>query len=101
MYTGAEPMRNALATLLGLPASLLILAVRLYQRTLSPDHGLLRHWYPHGFCRHEPTCSQYAVEVLQKRSLPVALMLIVKRVVSCNPWKETSDKKLLEVIQRS
>ena len=94
-------MRNALLILLGLPASLMILFIKLYQRTLSPDHGLLRHFYPHGFCRHEPTCSEYAIEVLRTRALPIAIVAIVGRIFQCNPYGKTTPERLLRIIDLS
>ena len=55
-----------------------LLFVRAYQALLSPFLG--------GACRFEPTCSQYAVEVLQKQSPQNALILILKRLSKCHPW---------------
>ena len=52
--------------------------VRVYQAILSPFLG--------GACRFEPTCSNYAVEVLQKQSPLTALFLILKRLSKCHPW---------------
>ena len=63
-----------------------IFLLRMYQRTLSPDHGLFRARYPYGFCRHFPSCSSYAITALQKDSLPQALFSIVKRILHCNPF---------------
>ncbi len=93
-------MRNPLPVLLRLPASLLVLTIKVYQRTLSPDHGPLRVLWPHGYCRHSPTCSQYGIDVLKTRALPVALWLTIKRILSCNPWNKPSDARLKEIIAR-
>jgi hypothetical protein len=38
-----------------------------------------------GSCRLTPTCSHYAEQVLHRRPLPLALLLIVARVLRCNP----------------
>ncbi len=92
-------MRNALAFLLRLPLLLLRACLAVYRLTLSPDHGPLRHFYPHGVCRHTPTCSQYASLALKREPLFRALALIVRRVISCNPWTEPSEEKLREVAQ--
>jgi hypothetical protein len=92
-------LRKALATVSKLPATVSVGLIRLYQLTLSPDHGLMRHLYPHGFCRHHPTCSMYAIDVFRTRSYPVAIWLAVKRLLSCHPWKQPTDEKLLKVIQ--
>lgn len=57
---------------------ILIYIVRLYQKFLSPFLGAQ--------CRYTPTCSQYAVEALQKHGALKGSWLAAKRIVSCNPW---------------
>lgn len=93
-------LRKALATFLRLPATIFIALIRVYQHTLSPDHGWVRHLYPHGYCPHTPTCSEYGVLMLQTRSLPVALWLTTKRLLSCHPWTKPSDEKLKTMMER-
>ena len=56
----------------------LIFFVRLYQKTLSPLTG------PH--CRFTPTCSQYAVEALQKHGALKGSILAIWRILRCNPF---------------
>lgn len=92
-------LRKALATVSALPAIVSVAAIRVYQHTLSPDHGPLKRLYPHGFCRHESTCSSYAIDTLKTRSFPIALGLIAKRILSCNPWTPVSDERLKKVIE--
>lgn len=94
-------LRKALATLSRLPAIVSVALVRLYQKTLSPDHGLLRNLYPYGYCRHEPTCSEYAVEILKTKSYPVAVALIMKRIAGCHPWTEPSAERLQTIILKT
>jgi putative membrane protein insertion efficiency factor len=62
----------------------LIGATLIYQKTLSPDHGLLKVFYPWGYCKFYPTCSEYAVIVLKTKGI-IGLPQIFKRVVSCTP----------------
>lgn len=62
----------------------LFLAVRLYQKTLSPDHGLLSFLFPYGYCQFYPSCSMFAKEVLKAEGL-LGLPKIIKRIYSCNP----------------
>ena len=57
---------------------LLILLIRLYQITLSPWLG--------NACRYTPTCSQYAIEALQKHGALKGLYLAVRRILRCHPW---------------
>jgi putative membrane protein insertion efficiency factor len=55
-----------------------IFIIRQYQRFLSPLLGAQ--------CRYTPTCSQYAVEALQKYGALKGSWLAFKRILSCNPW---------------
>lgn len=57
---------------------LFILPIRFYQRFISP--------LTPPSCRYTPTCSQYAVEALQKYGLVKGLWLAVKRILRCHPW---------------
>ncbi|MBP9827235.1 membrane protein insertion efficiency factor YidD [Candidatus Saccharibacteria bacterium] len=65
---------------------LLITLIKIYQRTLSPDHGLLKVFYPYGCCRFHPTCSQYAIEAIDRHGAARGSWLALKRLVRCHPW---------------
>ena len=56
----------------------LIGLVRVYQVVLSPWLG--------ANCRHDPTCSRYAIEALETWGAWKGLMLTVRRVSHCHPW---------------
>lgn len=56
----------------------LILAVRAYQRLLSPLKPAT--------CRYLPSCSQYAAEALAKHGALKGTWLATKRVCRCHPW---------------
>ncbi|MDR1303302.1 MAG: membrane protein insertion efficiency factor YidD [Puniceicoccales bacterium] len=62
---------------------LLILPVRFYQLFLSPCK--IFFFGPHCHCRFSPTCSHFAVRVLQKYSPLKALLLIAIRLLKCQP----------------
>ncbi|MSR68548.1 membrane protein insertion efficiency factor YidD [Candidatus Saccharibacteria bacterium] len=64
---------------------LLIRAIELYQGTLSPDHGPRKGNYPHGFCRHYPTCSEYSKLAIAKYGAIKGVGISVFRIVQCNP----------------
>jgi uncharacterized protein len=55
-----------------------IVSIRLYQRTLSP-------WLPSS-CRFQPTCSQYAVEAIQRHGLGRGAWLTLGRLARCQPF---------------
>ncbi|MCR5736706.1 MAG: membrane protein insertion efficiency factor YidD [Eubacterium sp.] len=60
---------------------ILIKMVRFYQIFLSP---LKRN----STCRYIPTCSQYAIEALQKYGPLKGTFLAVKRILRCNPFSK-------------
>ena len=57
---------------------LLILPVRGYQKFISPVTP--------AHCRFTPTCSQYAVDALQKYGPIKGLIKTIWRILRCNPW---------------
>lgn len=65
---------------------LFLLLIRLYQRTLSPDHGLLAYKYPMGYCKFNPTCSQYTYQVIERWGLIRGGLKAVRRIIRCNPF---------------
>lgn len=62
----------------------LLIIVIIYQKTLSPDHSLMKIFYPYGYCKFYPTCSQYAILVLKKQGV-LGIPKIIKRIGSCTP----------------
>ncbi|MCI7263110.1 MAG: membrane protein insertion efficiency factor YidD [Clostridium sp.] len=60
--------------------SILIKIFRGYQRYISPLTG------PH--CKYTPTCSQYAIEAVQKYGACKGMILACKRILRCHPFAE-------------
>ena len=54
--------------------------IKIYQKFLSPLLGKN--------CRFHPTCSQYAIEAISTFGFFKGLYMIIKRVLSCHPFKE-------------
>ena len=52
--------------------------LRWYKRAVSP---LLPP-----ACRYTPTCSEYAVEAIEKHGLVTGTFLAARRLISCNPF---------------
>jgi len=59
-------------------ARILIWIVKAYQLVLSPFFGQQ--------CRFYPTCSQYALEAIQKHGALRGSYYTVRRLVRCHPW---------------
>ncbi|MCK5319799.1 membrane protein insertion efficiency factor YidD [Candidatus Parcubacteria bacterium] len=66
----------------------LIKIIKIYQKTLSPDHGFFRFLRPHGFCRFFPTCSEYSIQALKKHGATKGIIKSIWRVIRCNPWNK-------------
>ena len=60
--------------------------IKMYQKTLSPDHGLLAYKYPYGYCKHYPTCSEYAYQAVNTFGVIKGGVKATKRVLKCNPY---------------
>lgn len=56
----------------------IISAIRFYQREISPLSP------PR--CRYIPTCSQYALEAVEKYGAIKGTFLATKRILRCNPF---------------
>lgn len=64
------------------------LLIKIYQKTLSLDHGPLRFLYPNGYCKFHPTCSEYAHQAFEKHGFWKGWMLATKRILRCHPWSQ-------------
>ncbi len=61
--------------------------IRIYQKTISPDHSpLMTKIIPGGVCRFHPTCSRYTYEAIEKYGVIKGSWLGLKRIVRCNPF---------------
>lgn len=59
-------------------ARILISMIKAYQVLLSPFFGQQ--------CRFYPTCSQYALETINKHGAIVGSYYAVRRLLRCHPW---------------
>ncbi len=73
-----------------IPRQIALVLIRIYQKTLSPDHGLFRARYPHGFCRYYPSCSQYGYDAISRYGLIRGGLMTSWRILRCNPWTKPS-----------
>ena len=63
---------------------LLKLLILSYQKIVSP-------WTPQS-CRYELTCSNYALEAINKYGPYKGVWLAVKRLITCHPWGGKGQK---------
>lgn len=71
-------LNAAAANVSTVPARILTLVIRGYQRFISPA-------LPPA-CRFSPTCSQYALDAVTRYGAIKGTWLGVKRIVRCHPW---------------
>jgi len=68
--------------------SLTLRAIKFYQQTLSPDHGQLARFWPAGYCKYQPSCSEYGYQAIAKYGLFRGSMLTAWRILRCNPFSK-------------
>jgi hypothetical protein len=59
--------------------------IRLYQRTLSPDHGPLAGVTNAG-CRYYPSCSEYTARAIREYGVIRGSLAGSWRILRCNPF---------------
>lgn len=67
---------------------IILFLIKLYQKTLSPDHGWFKYNYPYGCCKFYPTCSEYIYQAIEKKGVIKGLGLGFLRVARCHPWNK-------------
>ena len=65
-----------------------IFFIKIYQKTLSLDHGFFKFLFPYGYCRFYPTCSEYSILSIKKHGLLKGGILSLWRILRCNPWNK-------------
>lgn len=66
--------------------TIILLLIKLYQKTLSPDHSWLSRFHPNGMCRYYPSCSEYMKESIEEWGAAKGTFAGVARVCRCHPW---------------
>ena len=59
---------------------IMIFLILFYQLCISPLLG--------NNCRYYPTCSQYAIEAIEKKGIIRGSWMAVKRICRCHPWHD-------------
>lgn len=69
-----------------LPKNTLLFLIKVYQKTLSFDHGLFKFLKPYGQCKFYPTCSEYCYDSVKSHGAVKGSWLGIKRLSRCHPW---------------
>ena len=59
---------------------IIIVTIKVYRYFVSPLLG--------NSCRYFPTCSEYSIEALKTFGFFKGLLISIKRILSCHPWKD-------------
>ena len=78
---------NPVTWVLNIPAMLLVGAINLYRKYLSP--------YVPASCRFTPTCSRYGMDAVRRYGAIKGGWLSVWRIVRCNPFNHGGYDPLL------
>jgi putative membrane protein insertion efficiency factor len=70
------------------PRYFVLKLIKIYQKTLSFDHGFFARFYPNGFCRFRPTCSEYGYQAVEKYGVIKGGLMAIWRIARCNPWNK-------------
>ena len=70
------------------PRYFVLMLIRIYQKTLSFDHGMISFFFPQGYCRFHPTCSEYGYKAIEKYGLIKGGFMAFWRILRCNPWNK-------------
>lgn len=64
---------------------IVLFLIKLYQATLSYDHGILGKMFPNTrYCRFTPTCSEYMYQAVEKFGVFKGMKLGINRLGRCN-----------------
>jgi len=69
-------------------AKIILLFIKAYQKTLSPDHGAAGYFAVSSKCRYYPSCSEYCRQSIEKYGAGPGLYVGLKRITRCHPWHE-------------
>ena len=59
---------------------IMLLLIRFYRKAISP--------FTPSSCRYSPTCSQYALEAVEKYGAIKGGWMAFKRICRCHPWSK-------------
>jgi putative membrane protein insertion efficiency factor len=69
---------------------ILIMLISVYQKTLSPDHGIIKKIgiVTKPVCVFYPTCSEYAKDAINKYGPLQGSWKAFLRILRCHPWQK-------------
>jgi len=78
-------IKKLLKGILHFPRFVVCSLIKLWQKTLSFDHGPLKKFFPYGYCKFKPTCSQYTYDAVKEYGVIRGVPMGFWRILRCNP----------------
>lgn len=76
------------------PRLIVLKLIKIYQKTLSFDHGFLKVFFPGGYCKFQPTCSDYGYQAVEKYGIIKGGLKALWRILRCNPFSKSKHDPL-------
>ncbi len=67
------------------PRMIAVKIIKFYQKTFSFDYGMMKIFFPGGYCRFQPTCSEYGLQAIEKYGVIKGGLMALFRILRCNP----------------
>ena len=78
-------MINFFKKIVSYPKKIGIFIIRLYQKYLSPRFGRK--------CKYYPTCSNYAIDAIDKYGIIKGSIMAFFRILRCNPFSKRRNRR--------
>jgi len=79
---------NILNLIINLPRNIGKLLIRIYQFFLSFDHSFWSKWINYRICIHDPSCSEFTYQAINRFGLIKGSIMGFFRIMRCNPFSE-------------
>ncbi|HHE45786.1 MAG TPA: membrane protein insertion efficiency factor YidD [Candidatus Moranbacteria bacterium] len=67
---------------------IILIFIKIYQKTLSTDHGWMSYIVAKRSCRFYPSCSEYSYQAIDRFGIFKGGWLGIKRIIRCHPWND-------------
>jgi len=81
-------MKKIIVNLVKLPSLFVIFLIKAYQFLFSFDHAFWAKYSPIRVCIHQPSCSEFAVESIQRFGLIKGSIMGFFRILRCNGFSK-------------
>lgn len=81
-------IKRTVNVLTNIPKETAKASIRVYQKTLSFDHSFWARPDVYRVCIHEPSCSEYTYQAIDRFGLVKGGTMGFFRILRCNPWSD-------------